>query len=118
MKKSRFSIVTYLIISSIGLAFLIGPIFTHHDLNKQHIIGHIITAPMIIIIAGFQLWKSLKNENLPILDIVLVLFGIWLALLPFAIPAPGLHIHAHILSGIVLSLCVFANMLFKKRGYK
>lgn len=86
----------------VGGAFLVGPLTgLGHDLTPHHVLAHFVTGPAIVLASAVCLWS--RGRARLTAAIILVLLGVWLASLPFVIPAPGLHVHAHVLAGVAVA---------------
>lgn len=109
-KRGR-AFLAWAVVAVVGLAFLVGPIFTHHELSGSHVLAHLVTGPYIVFLAGWQILAARRGRARRWVDGLLVLGGLWLAVLPFAVPAPGLHVHAHIAAGAVVALAAAYSAL-------
>ena len=107
VKRAR---ACWVLVAFVGLGFLIGPAFTYRGLTTQHIVAHLITGPAMIALSLVRL-RHVVHAGIAYrtIDVLLVASGVWLASLPFVIPAGGLHIPGHAAAGILVSSAAMWN---------
>jgi hypothetical protein len=103
MRARSRALVVWGGIAAVGVAFTVGPFFTHRDLTAPHIAAHAVTGPLVAALALWQAARAVQGRARRAPDVLLAVLGLWLALLPFVLPAPGLHVPAHVASGLLVA---------------
>jgi hypothetical protein len=116
MNVRRRALLVWGAIGLIGFGFAVGPLFTHGDLSRPHIAAHALTGPLLVTLAVWQSMAARRRRSRRGVDFLLCAIGVWLAVLPFALPAPGLHVPAHVSSGLLVAAGSLWNALRPPAG--
>jgi hypothetical protein len=112
----RRAMVGWILSFAIGLGFLVGPVFTHHDLTGSHIVAHLVVGPLLMGLALAQLMAARRGLARRAVDGLLAVLGVWLGVMPFVIVAPGAHVHAHVALGALVAIAGVWNVVAPAPG--